>query len=42
MSVGEGHGAWEISVLSAQFCCEPKSAVKKKKSKYNKNFEKIA
>ena len=39
MSVGGGRGAWE-SVRSAQFCCEPKIAVKKKK--YNKNFEKIA
>ena len=23
-------GIWEISVLSAQFCCEPKTALKNK------------
>ena len=24
---------WELSVLSAQFCCEPKTAIKEKKKK---------
>ena len=25
-------GIWEISVSSSQFCCEPKTSLKKKKS----------
>lgn len=31
MNLREGN-AWEIPVLSAQFCCEPKDALKKIKS----------
>ena len=31
--VGVG-GRWEISVPSAQFCCEPKTAIKKIKSHF--------
>ena len=23
-----GQGTWELSVLAAQFCCEPKTALK--------------
>ena len=25
-----GKGIWKLSVLSAQFCCEPKTTLKKK------------
>ena len=35
--VGVG-GMWEISVPSAQFCCEPKTAPKKIKSLLKKSF----
>ena len=28
VGVGGGRGIWEISVLSAQFCCESKTAPK--------------
>ena len=28
---GGGRGMWEISAPSSQFCCEPKTALKKNK-----------
>ena len=30
LMVGEAEGIWELSVLSAQFCSEPKTALKNK------------
>lgn len=38
MTHGEGY---DRSVLGPQFCCEPKAAVKKKKSGLKKNNNKI-
>ena len=37
--VGPG-GMWELSILSTQFCCEPKTAIRNKEKRINKTKKK--